>query len=203
DIDQLGKTEIVKHKINTGNVSSIKQHPYRISLKYKKFIKEELKRLLQQGHIKVSYSPWISPALVVGKANRKFRLVIDYCQLNKVTKPDTYLLPRIANMIDALAHKSQPSAAKEEISTLLTKIANEKRNFSNQDYTTGKIENNNSNLVQKTNTSSSDSKLSELVGETVTADTQKNKKRKNKKGTHENDIVMTEATTSEQGSSSH
>ncbi|CAG8696668.1 11755_t:CDS:2, partial [Scutellospora calospora] len=76
DIDQLGKTEIVKHKINTGNVSSIKQHPYRMSSKYEKFIKEELNRLLQQGLIKVSY----------------------------ITKPDAYLLPRIADMIDALAH---------------------------------------------------------------------------------------------------
>ncbi|CAG8690583.1 5342_t:CDS:1, partial [Scutellospora calospora] len=69
-----------------------------------KFIKEELNRLLQQGLIKVSYSPWTSSVLVVGKANRKFRLVIDYCQLNKVTKSDTYSLPCIADMIDALAH---------------------------------------------------------------------------------------------------
>ncbi|CAG8670174.1 12_t:CDS:1, partial [Scutellospora calospora] len=69
DIDQLGKTEIVKHKINTGNASPIKQHPYRMSPKHEKFIKEELNRLLQQGLIKVSYSPWTSPALVVGKAN--------------------------------------------------------------------------------------------------------------------------------------
>ncbi|CAG8527321.1 11286_t:CDS:1, partial [Scutellospora calospora] len=92
---------------------------------------------------------------------------------------------------------------KEEISILPTKTANEKRNSPNQDYTTKKIEDNNSNLVQKTNTLSSDSKLSDLEGETVIADTQKNKKRKNKKGIHENDIVMTEATTPRQGSSSH
>ncbi|CAG8672928.1 11784_t:CDS:1, partial [Scutellospora calospora] len=98
------KTEIVKHKINTGNISSIKQHPYRMSSKYEKFIKEELNRLLQQGLIKVSYSSWTSPALVVGKANRKFRLVIDYHQLNKVTKPDAYPLSRIADIIDTLAH---------------------------------------------------------------------------------------------------
>ncbi|CAG8449435.1 4036_t:CDS:2, partial [Scutellospora calospora] len=97
----------------------------------------------------------------------------------------------------------EKKATKEEISIPLTKIANEKRNSLNQDYTTGKVENNNSNLVQKTNTLSSDSKLSEPKGKTVIADTQKNKKRKNKKGTHENNIVMTEATTSGQGSSSH
>ncbi|CAG8640263.1 364_t:CDS:1, partial [Scutellospora calospora] len=91
----------------------------------------------------------------------------------------------------------------EKISIPPTKMANEKRNFPNQDYTTGKIEDNKSNLVQKTNTSSPDSKLFEPESETITTDTQKNKKKKNKKGTHENDIVMTEATTSGQGSSSH
>ncbi|CAG8711872.1 11119_t:CDS:2, partial [Scutellospora calospora] len=73
----------------------------------------------------------------------------------------------------------QLSATKEKISIPPTKMANEKRNFPNQDYTTEKIEDN-----KKSNT-------------------QKNKKRKNKKGTHENDIVMTEATTSGQGFSSH
>ncbi|CAG8611676.1 2326_t:CDS:1, partial [Scutellospora calospora] len=99
--------------------------------------------------------------------------------------------------------KLQLSATKEEIPILPTKMANEKRNSLNQYYTTGKIENNNSNLLQKTNTSSSDSKLSEPEGETVTADIQKNKKRKNKKGIHKNDIVITEATIFGQGFSSH
>ncbi|CAG8574464.1 11321_t:CDS:2, partial [Scutellospora calospora] len=97
----------------------------------------------------------------------------------------------------------ETNTTKEEISIPPTKIANEKGNSSNQDYITEKIKDNNSNLVQKTNTSSSNSKLSDPEGETVTADIQKNKKRKSKKGTHENDIVITEATTPGQGSSSH
>ncbi|CAG8535904.1 3607_t:CDS:1, partial [Scutellospora calospora] len=93
--------------------------------------------------------------------------------------------------------------SKEKISIPPTKMANEKRNSSNQNYTTEKIEDNNSNLVQKANTSSPDLKLSKPESETAIADTQKNKKKKNKKGTHENNIVITEATTSGQDSSSY
>src|SRR6185369_13649292 len=57
-----------------------------------------------QGLIVPSKSPWTSPALVVGKANGKLRLVVDYRKLNKVTKPDAYPLPKISDMLDALAN---------------------------------------------------------------------------------------------------
>src|SRR6185295_13043141 len=57
-----------------------------------------------QGLIVPSKSPWTSPALVVGKANGKLRLVVDYRKLNKVTKPDAYLLSKISDMLDALVN---------------------------------------------------------------------------------------------------
>src|SRR6185295_10110420 len=104
DITQLGRTNIVTHQIDTGNAREIKQHYYRMSPKHESFIKEEIVRLQQQGLIVPSHSPWTSPALVVGKANGKLRLVVDYRQLNKVTKPDAYPLPKIADMLDAMAH---------------------------------------------------------------------------------------------------
>jgi hypothetical protein len=104
DLTQLGRTNIVTHHIDTGNAREIKQHPYRMSPKHETFIKEEIGRLEQQGLIVPSHSPWTSPALVVGKANGKMRLVVDYRQLNKVTKPDAYPLPKISEMLDALAH---------------------------------------------------------------------------------------------------
>jgi hypothetical protein len=104
DLTQLGRTNIVTHHIDTGNAREIKQHYYRMSPRHENFIKEEIQRLKQQGLIVPSHSPWTSPALVVGKANGQLRLVIDYRQLNKVTKPDAYPLPKIADMLDALAH---------------------------------------------------------------------------------------------------
>jgi hypothetical protein len=75
-----------------------------MSSKHETFIKEEIDHLQQQSLIVPSHSPRTSPALVVGKANGKLQLVIDYRQLNKVIKPDAYLLLKIADMLDAMAH---------------------------------------------------------------------------------------------------
>src|SRR6185436_5457913 len=104
DMTQLGRANMVTHHIDIGNALPIRQHYYRMSPRHEAFIKEEIERLLQHNLIVPSHSPWTSPALVVGKANGKFRLVIDYRQLNKVTKPDAYPLPKISDMLDALAH---------------------------------------------------------------------------------------------------
>jgi hypothetical protein len=78
DLTQLGRTSVIKHKINTSDAEPIRQYPYTLSPKHSQFLKEEIDRMKQQGLIVPSHSPWISPALVVGKANGKFRLVIDY-----------------------------------------------------------------------------------------------------------------------------
>ena len=51
--------------------------------------------LLKLGLIRPSNSEWASPIVVVKKQNGDFRLCIDYRGLNKVTKRDLFLLPRI------------------------------------------------------------------------------------------------------------
>ncbi|CAG8542744.1 1955_t:CDS:2, partial [Scutellospora calospora] len=63
---------------------------------------------------------------------------------------------------------------------------------SKENYTTEETEDNNSNLVQKTNTSSPNLELFKLESETATADTQKEEQEK-----------ITEVATSEQGSFSY
>jgi hypothetical protein len=104
DITQLGKTSVIKHRIKTGDAEPIRQYPYTLSPRHSQFLKEEIVRMKEQGLIVPSHSPWTSPALVVGKANGKFRLVVDYRKLNNVTKPDAYPLPKISDMLDALAN---------------------------------------------------------------------------------------------------
>ncbi|XP_052722158.1 uncharacterized protein LOC128193025 [Crassostrea angulata] len=46
----LGKTNIVSHKINTGDAKPIKQQPRRIPLHKKEAAKEELQRMLKEGN---------------------------------------------------------------------------------------------------------------------------------------------------------
>ena len=67
------------------------------------FIKEEIQRLLDAGLIAPSRSQWTSPVVVVEKKNGKKRLCVDYRKLNKVTKRDSYPLPRVDDMLETLS----------------------------------------------------------------------------------------------------
>jgi len=58
--------------------------------------------MLEQGIIQPSQSPWSSPIVLVKKKNGKMRFCVDYRKLNKVTKRDAYLLPRIDEILDSL-----------------------------------------------------------------------------------------------------
>ncbi|XP_019225913.1 PREDICTED: uncharacterized protein LOC109207447 [Nicotiana attenuata] len=69
-----------------------------------KFVKEEVTRLLGIGSIReVKYSDWLANVVVVPKKKNKFRMCVDYKDLNKVCQKDSFLLPNINQMIDATA----------------------------------------------------------------------------------------------------
>ena len=53
----LGRTDIVKHKINTGTAAPVKQHPRRLPLSEKEIVREEISKMLKQGIIEPSQSP--------------------------------------------------------------------------------------------------------------------------------------------------
>src|SRR5579862_4867602 len=58
---KLGKTNIVKHKIDTGNHKPIAQKPYTANDEKRGVIKKEVEKMLEDGIIKESHSPWASP----------------------------------------------------------------------------------------------------------------------------------------------
>ena len=74
-------------------------HPDRI------FIKNEVARLLSEGIIEKSKSPWRAQLFVAGGGNQKKRLVVDYSEtINRFTLLDAYPLPRIDDMINNIAN---------------------------------------------------------------------------------------------------
>ena len=64
-----------------------------------------MKRLLREGLIESSNSPWQAQLLVVTQENHKKCMVIDYSQtvVNKYTLLDAYPLPRMQDMVQKIA----------------------------------------------------------------------------------------------------
>jgi hypothetical protein len=72
----------------------------------KNVVKEELQKLLDVGFIyPISDSQWVSPFIMVPKKNGKWRICVDYRELNKATQKDHFPLPFIDQVLDTLAGK--------------------------------------------------------------------------------------------------
>jgi hypothetical protein len=96
----LGRTNRVKHVINTGGATPIKQAPRRQPIWKRDIEREEIKTLLDRGVIEPSFSPWASNIILVRKKDDSWRFVVDYRAVNAVTVPDAYPLPNIQEILD-------------------------------------------------------------------------------------------------------
>jgi hypothetical protein len=66
--------------------------------------RNEVKRLLSAGVIReVTYPEWLTNTVMVKKANGKWRMCIDFTDLNKACPKDEFPLPRIDSLVDAAA----------------------------------------------------------------------------------------------------
>ena len=67
-------------------------------------LKEEVDRLMENNFIKEStYPNWVSNPVLVKKANGKWRVCIDFSDLNKACPKDSFPLPRIDQLVDGTA----------------------------------------------------------------------------------------------------
>jgi hypothetical protein len=64
--------------------------------------RNEVKRLLSAGVIReVTYPEWLANTIMVKKANGKWRMCIDFTNINKACPKDEFPLPRIDSLADA------------------------------------------------------------------------------------------------------
>ena len=99
----VGRTSLIKHKINTGSASPIKQAPRRMPMAKRKIAEAEIDKMLKDDIIEPSNSPWSSPVVLVNKKDGSPRFCVDFRKLNGVTKKDAYPLPNAEELIDSLA----------------------------------------------------------------------------------------------------
>jgi hypothetical protein len=98
----LGCTSAIEHVIDTGDAKPIKKRYYSYSPKLKDILHKGLKEYLEMGVVEPSNSPWASPVLLIPKSDGSYRWVVDLREVNKVTKPDAYPLPKVNDIIDQL-----------------------------------------------------------------------------------------------------
>lgn len=102
--EKLTYSTVVVADIRTENKTPIyaKNYPYPMALK--DVVEDEINRLLRDGIIRPSRSPYNSPIWVVPKKDdhsgkRKYRLVVDFRRLNTVTIADKYPIPDINDVL--------------------------------------------------------------------------------------------------------
>ena len=68
---------------------------------------EEVTKLLIAGFIREVYYPdWLANVVLVKQANGKWRMCVDFTDLNKACLKDSFPLPRIDQFVDSTAgHK--------------------------------------------------------------------------------------------------
>ena len=98
----VGRTSLVKHTIDTCDARPIKRPPRRFPDTQQRQIEEELGKMMEQGIIQESDSPWASQVVLVRKKDGSTRFCVDYRHLNAVTKKDAYPLPNITDCMDTL-----------------------------------------------------------------------------------------------------
>jgi len=70
----------------------------------REFIQPEVEKLLAQGIIEHSWSPWRTQVLVVRGDTKKARMMIDYSQtVNRFTQLDAYPIPKIEEVVNNVA----------------------------------------------------------------------------------------------------
>ena len=101
DVD-LGQTDTVTMKIDTGDADPIKLRPYFTPLKNRPVVDKAINEMLDAKIIERSPSPWSFPIVIVGKKDGSKRFCVDFRQLNKVTKKDSCPLPKIDEILALL-----------------------------------------------------------------------------------------------------
>lgn len=103
DQEGLGKTSLIRHHIDVGGSTPIKQRHHFVSPAIQQVLNREVDAMLERGVIEESKSAWSSPALVVRKSNGKMRFCLDCRAVNKVSKKDAYPMPIIDGIFASLS----------------------------------------------------------------------------------------------------
>ncbi|KAJ4431151.1 hypothetical protein ANN_19746 [Periplaneta americana] len=116
--DRLTEVKGLAHTIPTPHINPHKPltlKNYRLPKAHQDEVQKQVEIMLEQDIIKPSQSPWNFPLLVVPKkidasGKRKWRICVDFRQLNNETIGDSFPLPNIQDILDKLGRARYFSA---------------------------------------------------------------------------------------------
>ena len=103
--------KFICHHLNINPlIAPKKQLPQRPSKEHAKVVREEIAKLKQAGAIKeIFYLEWLANTVVVKKKSGKWRVCVDFMDLNKACLKDLFLTPKIDQLVDAIVGHPQMS----------------------------------------------------------------------------------------------
>lgn len=102
----IGLTDLLEHEIELNenarpHAEPLRRRPYADRLECRK----QVNKLLTEGFIEESKSPWAAAYVLAKKKNGEKRLCIDFRKLNEQTKKVVFPLPNIEDCLDTLSGK--------------------------------------------------------------------------------------------------
>ena len=96
---------VMVHKLNVLPIfPPIRQKKWVFAQKQDQAIAEEVHKLQNANFIREVYYPnWLANVVMVKKANGKWRMCINFTDLNKVYPKDSYPFPRVDVLVDSTA----------------------------------------------------------------------------------------------------
>ena len=93
----------IMHKLNVDpKVIPKKQRPMRSVRPHVEAINEEMEKLKRLGAIReVFFLKWLANTMVVKKKNGKWRVFVDFTDLNRVCPKDPFSVSKINQLVDA------------------------------------------------------------------------------------------------------
>ena len=93
--------------IPSGLTSNLIHQPqHRMNPNLRDIVKEEIQKILEEGFIyPISDNDWVPPLVIAPNKNGKWRIFVDYRELNKETKKDHFPLPFIDKVLESFSGK--------------------------------------------------------------------------------------------------
>ena len=99
---------VITHRLNVcPSFKPVRQKKRVFAFERDNAIKDEVQKLMAVKFIREVYYPdWLANVVIIKKENGKWRMCVDFTDLNKACSKDSYPLPRIDQLVDSTAgHK--------------------------------------------------------------------------------------------------